>query len=117
MTRCLRAFVALVLTVGVSGAASPVEIYRGHLIIAPETEVFRPCGSDKPLWLDYAPEMRALMLARYMELSARPYRETYVVLRGIPGPKLACAFCEYYPGSFKVLEVIEHRKDGPATCE
>jgi hypothetical protein len=117
MFQRLRIATVLLIAAGAIGAAEPRgKLYRGHLVIAPEVEVFRPCGSKKPLWLDYSSEMRAPMFRRYMELRKEPYEETYAVLRGTLGPRLDCGFCEHFQGSFKVLEVIEQRRDGPANC-
>lgn len=92
------------------------DIFQGHLVIGHEVEVFRPCGSDTPLWLDYTSEIRGLLSARYEKLTTRPYQETYVVLRGQPGPRLNCGFCEDFEGSFMVSEVLEHHADGPTEC-
>jgi len=114
----LRVASVLLIAACVAAAAEPTaKVYKGHLVIAPEAEVFRPCGSNEPLWLDYTKAVRASLFGRYIELRKKPYAETFVVLRGIPGPQLDCGYCEHFKGSFKVLEAIEQRASGPAECK
>lgn len=96
--------------------ASESKIYKGYIVIDPEVEIFQPCGSKKMLWLDYDSAMRSKLWVKYMGLKRKPYEETYAVLRGKPGPKLDCAFCEDYSGSFKVEAVIEHRRVKKGDC-
>lgn len=96
--------------------ASESKIYKGYLVIAPEVEVFQPCNSKNALWLDYDSGVRSKLFGKYMGLRRKPYEKTYAVLRGNTGPKLDCAFCEDYPGSFKVETVIEHRRVKKGDC-
>lgn len=97
--------------------AGEVKTYEGFLIIAPEVEIFRPCGSKTEFWLDYEVTTRESMTKRYRELTTRPYEETYAVLVGSLEPKLDCGFCENYEGSFKVTKVLEHRRATSSECK
>jgi len=110
------ALITMVMAVATVSSKADEGTYRGFLVIAPEVEVFEPCGSDEPLWLDYTPELRKVLFERYEELRTQPYEETYVELRGVPGPQLDCAFCEEYSGSFKVEAVVEQRARQPTDC-
>ena len=108
--------VLLVLTAA-ADSKQQAQIYRGFLVIAPEVEVFTPCGTEAPLWLDYTTEMRRVLFERYEQLRTEPYEQTYAELRGVPGPQLDCAFCEEYSGSFKVDAVVEHRARKSTDCK
>ena len=94
-----------------------VKTYEGFLVIAPEVEIFRPCGTKAELWLDYELTSREPMASRHGELITKPYEETYTVLLGSLGQKLDCGFCENYEGSFKVAKVLEHRRSTSSECK
>ena len=106
----------LVATVSLVSKGSEPKTYEGFLVIAPEVEVFQPCGSKAELWLDYDQKTREPMAKKYRELAKKPYEATFAVLSGYPGPKLDCGFCENFEGSFKVLKVIEQRRVRSADC-
>ena len=97
-------------------AKSQTDAYQGFLVIAPEVEIFTLCGTDSPLWLDYSPALRDILFERYEQLRLTPYDQTYAELRGVPGPKLACGFCEDYSGSFRVDAVVVQRAKNPSDC-
>ena len=100
-----------------SSASGDQDTFKGFLVIAPEVEVFRPCGSESSLWLDFDLSPREPIAQKYLDLATTPYEETFAVLIGKPGPKLDCGFCEAYSGSFKVHQVLEHRRAVPTDCD
>lgn len=108
---------ALIAAASSLAAGSEPKTYTGFLVIAPEVEVFQPCGSKTELWLDYDLITREPIARKYSELAKRPYEKTFAILSGVPGPKLDCGFCENYPGSFKVLKVLEHRHAKSTDCK
>jgi hypothetical protein len=97
--------------------AAELKTYDGFLVIGPEVEVFRPCGSKTYLWLDYDPTTSEPMMKRYRELATKPYEETYAVLVGSIGPKLDCGFCDHYDGSFRVAKFLEQRRATTTVCK
>jgi hypothetical protein len=101
-----------------SGTRKPPDgdLHQGYIRITSEAEIFRPCGSDQSLWLDYSSGTRTAIFTSYERLRTGPDAETYVVLRGATGPQLECAHCSEYPGSFKVNAVIEHKATAPGNC-
>jgi hypothetical protein len=107
---------AVVLATTFGCAGSKTDIHRGFLVIGAEVETFTLCGTDAPLWLDYSPALRKVLFEGYQLLRTAPYDLTYAELRGVPGPKLDCGFCEDYSGSFKVDEVVLQRARSPADC-
>lgn len=117
MSNRFRILVFTLLAASFNAMAAEVKTYEGFLVIAPEVEVFRPCGSKTDLWLDYDLATREPMTKRYRELITKPYEETYVVLLGSIGPKLDCGFCDHYEGSFKVTKVLEHRRATGSVCK
>jgi hypothetical protein len=99
-------------------AVEEPKTYKGFLVIAPEAESFRPCGSATYLWLDYELESTRHPIAkRYRELATTPYEETYAVLIGTIGPKLDCGFCDSYEGSFEVKKAVEQRRVTSQVCK
>ena len=106
------------LTVAFATAAdSGVATYRGFVVLGPEVETFRICGSRDPLWLDARPALWKTLRSSYDSLRTAPYQEVYAVLRGSPGPKLRCGFCEEYPGSFRVEAIVALNSVRPRTCK
>ena len=99
-----------------SGCATDAKTYRGHLSIWPEAEVFTPCGSDDPLWLDYDMKTREPIAKDHWTLQKTPYDTTFAVIEGGVGPKLDCGFCEEHKGSFKVHRVVEQRMSSLKNC-
>lgn len=97
--------------------AQNTKTYRGHLSIWPEAEVFTPCESDIDLWLDYDMKTRGSLAKQHWKLQKEPYGTTFAVLKGEIGPKLDCGFCENYEGSFKVLDIEEHRASSSDDCK
>jgi len=93
------------------------EQHQGHLSIWPESEVFIPCGSKEPLWLDYTSSTRDVLAKKHWELQSEPYGTTFAVIEGQIGPQLDCGFCEDFKGSFKVVNLIEHRSSSPSDCK
>jgi hypothetical protein len=100
----------------VSGCVAHAKPFQGHLSIWPEAEVFTPCGSNEPLWLDYDTKTREPMAKQHWELQKTPYGTTFAVIEGEVGPTLDCGFCEEYKGSFKVHRMLEQRMSGPRDC-
>ena len=96
--------------------AEGAKAYRGHLVIAPEVEIFRPCGAKDDLWLDYDHSAGETLASTHRSLVKDAYGESFVVLLGTPGPKLNCGFCEAYKGSFKIERVVEHRASSVDDC-
>lgn len=98
-------------------AGDGTSVYRGHLVIGPEAEVFKPCGANTDYWLDVDLVSRNALAERYMKLVKGAYDGVFVVFRGSLGPQLDCGFCEHYPGSFKVTETLELRSSGAGDCK
>jgi len=106
------------LTAALAAAADSGGVtYRGYIVLGPEVETFRICGSSNPLWLDASPALWKTLRAGYDSLRATPYQPVYAILRGHPGPKLDCGFCEEYPGSFRVEAVVALKSAQPQTCK
>ena len=99
-----------------AGCASDSKPHRGHLSIWPEVEVFTPCGSTDPLWLDYNTKTREPIAKEHWALQKKPYGTTFAVMEGEVGPQLDCGFCQGYKGSFKVSRVLEQRIPHPNDC-
>jgi hypothetical protein len=100
-----------------SHAEESEKTYEGFLILAPEVDTFTPCGSKDSLWLDLPDGTWEPLAKQYRKLVKEAYEGTYAVLIGKPGPKLDCGFCENYPGSFKVVKVLEHRRAKATDCK
>ena len=92
-------------------------LWRGHLVIAPEVETFQPCGAAEPFWLDVPLKTRDEIYAKHVSFTKEPYGRSFAIVRGDIGPKLDCGFCEEYPGSFKLVQLIEHRSASAVDCE
>ena len=107
----------LIETAAVAADHPHVAIYRGYVVLGPEVETFRLCGSPEARWLDGRADLLKQMRSTYQSLRATPYQEIYAVLRGRLGPRLDCGFCEGYSGSFKVETVIELKKFSPRQCK
>ena len=88
----------------------------GHLVLGHEVRSFSPCENNIPLWLSGDPVLLAALVTRQRELIDDPYGETFARLVGTPGPKLSCAFCRGYPGSFEVTRVLEQRAATADDC-
>jgi hypothetical protein len=116
MNRRVMAVLVFALAPALGCASDDSKIFRGHVVIGPEVETFRPCGSKTGLSLDYDEKTRAPLAAKHRALVKDIYKDTFVVLQGVVGPKLDCGFCESYEGSFKVSRVLEHRVASPEDC-
>jgi hypothetical protein len=117
MNWCASLLVAVYVMPAVAWSAGHAKPFKGHLVIDPEVEVFTPCGSKTELWLDYDSKTRAPLAAQHWKLRKKPYDSSFAIVKGIVGPKLDCGFCESYEGSFKVIEVQEHRASTPQDCK
>lgn len=89
----------------------------GHVVLGPEVEAFRPCGSTDELWIVGDSEALAALRSGYRALAQHPYQQTFVELVGMVGPTLDCGFCENYPGSFDVQSVVIQRRADPSDCQ
>ena len=97
-------------------ALSDEEGTPGFLVVAHEAHVFRPCGEGDYLWIDAGPTLFTSLRNRYERLMRAPYDSTFAILVGARGPVLDCAFCEEFPGSFRVDRVVLHREVREGDC-
>lgn len=99
-----------------SRAPDDATIYRGHLVMTPQMQVFVPCHTEEPLWVVAAPATTRRLLGEYETLVRDTDEEAFAVLRGAPGAPLACAWCRDFPGSFQVVEVLDYRRARADDC-
>ncbi len=101
---------------GLSLAGCTAAVTRGHLVLGPEVEVFRPCGAPEDLWLTGDHAIDEALHKAYERLASQPYEEIYVEVVGEIGPQMDCGFCESYSGSFLVRRVIRLRRSSESDC-
>lgn len=99
------------------GASEPLHgVVEGLYVYGHEVRTFQPCGTHRVLWLQGAEDLLTTLKESHQVLTALPYEEVFVRLRGDELPAAAEGFAADYDGIWLVEEVLEIRKRKDGDC-
>lgn len=117
MRRVVCVCILIILAVLSTAACSPdADCREGLVVWGHEVRSFRPCDSEKDLWLVGSQEVLERLISDCESLTDVPYTPIYVELCGMEGPQATDGFAADYDGVFTVISVVNSRKATEDDC-